>query len=230
MNNNILECSFCYYSFSIDYPHYKCDRLTVWGGKCTLQVCQACFIRWASGEIKSDNVGYKVLDCRCNNAIDFDNIKNIFPEEDFIKYDEALTKFALEKDKNVIYCPGKDCPNAFIRPKVKRNKRQCRKKICDNCETAFCCLCGELYTSEHAKMKCGPYKKWKEENDEDTISLKMFLSSRQDRFKPCPKCKRNVEKTQGCNDMRCTNCDTRFCWICKSVKNEYTCYTCRDNR
>jgi ariadne-1 len=231
--NNVLECSFCYYSFSKDFPHYKCDRINEWGSKCSIQVCQACFIRWASGKIKSDNIGYKILSCRCNKDISFDIIKSIFPKEDFIEYDEALTRFALEKSKNVIYCPGKDCPNAFIKPKIKRNKRQCRKTTCDMCETELCCLCGELYTLEHAKMKCGPYKKWKNANDEDTISLNNFLSSTtingHARFKPCPKCKRNVEKADGCNDMRCTNCDTRFCWVCKSIKEVYTCYTCRNN-
>ena len=232
-SKNTLECSVCYYYFSKDFPHYNCDRLTEWGSQCNMKVCQACFIKWASGQISSDNVGYRIMICKCNNNIDFMTIKGIFPEEEFIKYDNALTKIALERDKNVIYCPGNNCPNAYIKPKVKRTKRQCRKTSCETCQTTFCCLCGELYTTEHAKLKCGAYKKWKRENDEDTISLNEFLNSKgstgNKRFKSCPTCKRNVEKSDGCNDMRCTNCDTRFCWVCMSIKHAYFCSTCRNN-
>ena len=221
---NTKECSFCMYTFLNDYPHYTC---TMRQG-CRLNVCQACFIRWASGQIKSDNTGFTVLSCRCGNEIDYNVIKSIFPEDDFAKYDNALTRFALEREKNIIYCPGKDCPNIFIKPKLKKNKRQCRKTTCDNCETSFCCMCGDLYTEDHAKMKCGPYKKWKHENDKETIALDKFIKSEQSKgyIKPCPKCKRNVEKKGGCSDMKCTNCDTRFCWICLYIKNTASCFKC----
>jgi hypothetical protein len=225
---NTSECSFCLYSFSNDFPHYHC-KTPKFGGTCNLKVCQPCFVSWAAGQTKADNVGFRILKCRCETEIDIQTVKNIFPQDDFIKYDAALTKFALEKEKNIIYCPGKDCPNAYIRPKLKKTKRQCRKATCEHCDTDFCCLCGELYTLDHAKMKCGPYKKWKQENDDDSISLKTFIEKQSEIgvLKPCPSCKRNVEKTGGCNDMRCTNCDTRFCWECSSIKTELSCRECR---
>ena len=227
---NVLECTFCLYSFSNEFPHYHCMKMYQYNNNpCNLKVCQACFIRWIGGYIKADNVGFRQIQCRCGNDVEFSTVKQIFPAEDFVKYDAALTKFVLEKDKSIIYCPGKDCPNAFIKPKLKKAKRQCRKTTCDCCNTDLCCLCGELYTDEHAKMKCGLYKKWKQTNDEDTISLKRFIQNqtKTGNVKPCPSCKRNVEKTGGCNDMRCTNCNTRFCWVCTSIKTEMSCETCR---
>merc|ERR1740121_1868987 len=30
----------------------------------------------------------------------------------------------------------------------------------------------------------------------------------------CPKCKVRIMRSQGCNHMRCTNCDTHFCYRC----------------
>lgn len=221
---NTRECRFCLYTFANDYPHFRCNS-------CRLNVCQSCFIQWVSGKIKADNVGFTVLSCSCGNKIEYNTIKNIFPIDDFIKYDNALTRFALEKEKNIIYCPGKDCPNIFIKPKLKKTKRQCRKATCDHCETSFCCLCGDLYTLDHSKMKCGEYKKWKHENDDETKALEKFFKSERDRgyIKPCPNCKRNVEKKGGCSDMKCTNCDTRFCWICLNIKTGASCLKCAES-
>jgi hypothetical protein len=216
---NIRECGYCLYTFSTDYPHYYCVD-------CQQTVCQVCFVRWTSGHIHADNFGFRTLSCRCGQDIDYNEVKSIFPPDEFEKYDAALMRFALEKDKNVLYCPGKDCPNAFIKPKLSKTKRQCRKTTCANCDTSFCCLCGELYTADHAKMKCGPYKKWKRENDKDTMAMMTYMKSQVFSTKSCPKCKRNVEKIGGCSDMTCTNCDTRFCWNCLSIKTQASCQKC----
>jgi hypothetical protein len=38
-------------------------------------------------------------------------------------------------------------------------------------------------------------------------------------YKKCPRCSVIIEKNEGCNQMKCTNCNYEFCWLCLE---EYT--------
>ena len=38
-------------------------------------------------------------------------------------------------------------------------------------------------------------------------------------YKQCPSCNVIIEKNEGCNQMKCTNCSFEFCWLCLE---EYT--------
>lgn len=224
---NAKECAFCYHHFHEDMPHFSCNDLHRTGSR--FAVCQPCFFAWLHGENNADNVGFRTIRCNCGTTIAHQEIKNILAEDQFQQYDKAITNTALEGMTNIIYCPGPDCPNAFIKPKLSR-KRQCRKAVCEEgeggCGTVFCCLCGEEYTKEHQRMKCGPYRKWKMQNDEDTRSLQAWKRSRieQELVMPCPRCKRDVEKNGGCRSMKCTNCHCNFCWNCgEEFQRQYQC-------
>ena len=78
-------------------------------------------------------------------------------------------------------------------------------------------------------MNCGKYKIWKEQNDDDVININNWLKNKDD-VKNCPSCKRIVERSTGCDDMHCTNCDARFCWRCLTTKKGYFCETCNPRR
>ena len=219
---NTSNCVVCYYTFSNDLPHISCRELH--GGDTDYAVCQECFYQWLHGEINSDNIGFRSrVNCICNMSFTHQQIKDVLDPEQFVRFDTAMTKSRLEQMKDIIYCPGADCPVVYVKPKRKRTKRQCRKAVCDEedggCGTMFCCMCGEEYTKEHQRMKCGPYKKWKKKNDGDTIAMDKWRTSQreQENILSCPRCKRDVEKNGGCRSMRCTNCRCNFCWNCGEV-------------
>jgi hypothetical protein len=215
---NTKTCSICLFTFSDEMPHADCWEMH---GKFPERpndiVCQPCFFDWIYGK-QRDNIGFKPISCDCGKKFTHQQVKNILDPDQFIQYDTAITKCALENMKTIVYCPGVDCPNAYVKPKRKHRKRQCRKAVCDECHTPFCCLCGSLYTTEHQRMKCAPFKKWKESNDDDTIALNAWRKSRieQNFVQPCPSCKHDIEKNSGCRSMTCTNCLVSFCWICST--------------
>jgi hypothetical protein len=223
-NANVAECNFCAYTFHRDMPHLSCKMIHNNPQSARFEICQACFYQWIHGEVRSDNVGFQRRRCACGTVISFDDVKNILSPYQFEMYDEAMTKAMLEKDPKVLYCPGTDCGNAFYKPK--KTKRPCRRAECDECKTLLCCQCGELYTKDHQRMKCGPYKKWKQTHDAETIAMKQWKdsASAQGKVKKCPGCRRDVEKNVGCNGMKCTNCRTRFCWACnKRIDSQNRC-------
>lgn len=217
-----LTCSFCTYDFNVALPHFSCRDNHEGGVPTSFTLCQPCFFDWIHGEVASDNVGFQPRRCHCSLPITHAQIQSVLDADQFAAYDKATVKMALLTDPHVLFCPGVDCDNAYFKPK-RSTKRQCRKASCDQCETEFCCLCGELYTDEHKRMKCGPYKKWKRTHDEDTIALEKWRKTKQVEVKACPGCKKDVERTSGCNSMRCTNCSTKFCWACggKKKKDQY---------
>lgn len=45
-------------------------------------------------------------------------------------------------------------------------------------------------------------------------------------YKQCPKCSIIIEKNEGCNQLRCINCDFEFCWLCmrKYTNDHYAMY------
>ena len=191
---NVLDCVFCYYSFHRDLPHFSCDEHhQQHRQKQRLRyddICQACFFRWIHGEFAADNVGFVKRRCGCGALISHEVVKAVLDPAQFEAYDRAMTHATLSRDKRVLYCPGVDCMNAFYKPK--RTKRPCRRSVCADCETVFCCQCGELYTEQHQRMKCGPYKRWKRTHDEETIAMERWRQSEYLDVKPCPGCKRDV--------------------------------------
>ena len=66
-------------------------------------------------------------------------------------------------------------------------------------------------TSPHfLQVNCATVKKWLVKNSAESENLNWILAN----TKACPKCKRPIEKNQGCMHMSCSQCSHQFCWLC----------------
>ena len=122
-----------------------------------------------------------------------DEIKrNILRKERQIYYgneEEKEEKEEEEEEKKINYickCPSEDC-RGFVNS---RNHKCgiCSKEICKDCQT--------LLEDEH---KC-------DQNIIDSVKLLKKDS------KQCPSCHTTIFKTEGCDQMFCTQCNTAFSW------------------
>ena len=75
---------------------------------------------------------------------------------------------------------------------------------CDNCQRTYC----YEHANAHPNMTCEVYEKSKAGETAQNRTLIDLIS------KPCPGCNVFVEKSGGCNHMKCSNCGKAFCWLC----------------
>ncbi|KFK31186.1 hypothetical protein AALP_AA6G079700 [Arabis alpina] len=82
----------------------------------------------------------------------------------------------------------------------------------------------EKYDSEeaHSPVDCETVAQWILKNSDESENTNWILAN----TKPCPKCKRSIEKNKGCMHMTCTPpCQHQFCWMCLDPWKS-SCYRC----
>ena len=84
----------------------------------------------------------------------------------------------------------------------------CKKGYCLSCRVEF-----------HAGQTCIEYKRSNTIDASDEAFLKFVKGKK---FKTCPHCKHWVEKTQGCDHMRC-KCGKEFCYKCGGIYGKCEC-------
>ena len=67
------------------------------------------------------------------------------------------------------------------------------------------------------QVDCATVKRWLIKNSAESENLNWILAH----TKQCPKCKRPIEKNQGCMHMTCSQCRYEFCWLCQGAWAEH---------
>ena len=68
-----------------------------------------------------------------------------------------------------------------------------------------------------AQVDCETVSRWIVKNSAESENLNWILAN----TKQCPKCKRPIEKNQGCMHMTCSQCRFEFCWLCQGAWAEH---------
>eukprot|EP00573_Skeletonema_grethae_P008945 CAMPEP_0201692226 /NCGR_PEP_ID=MMETSP0578-20130828/5187_1 /ASSEMBLY_ACC=CAM_ASM_000663 /TAXON_ID=267565 /ORGANISM="Skeletonema grethea, Strain CCMP 1804" /LENGTH=605 /DNA_ID=CAMNT_0048177575 /DNA_START=9 /DNA_END=1826 /DNA_ORIENTATION=+ len=80
---------------------------------------------------------------------------------------------------------------------------------CRSCTTEFC----YFHSNAHQGKSCFAYHNETLQADRTNIEF----ATRVLRAKPCPNCGISVSKEGGCNQMKCSSCNTNFCWLCSEI-------------
>ncbi|KAL7721492.1 RBR-type E3 ubiquitin transferase [Entamoeba marina] len=190
----VLECDICYDEMDISF----CYRNPI----CGHSYCLPCIREYVTDQINKANTIVKCPNANCSQVIPFNDLVNcgiINNQQTYDKYLNTLTRLHLETDPDVRYC--EKCGNVMIGEKGITMMR------CSKCKYAFCFKCKEPW---HADFTCEEYKQWKLDHAKGDNAYADFLRNH---TKPCPKCKKPIEKSGGCNHMTCA-CGYHFCWVC----------------
>ncbi|GLT27961.1 hypothetical protein SLA2020_029240 [Shorea laevis] len=198
-----MTCGIC-------FEPYPCDRLR--NAACGHPFCDSC---WAGyiGTAINDGPGCLMLRCpdpSCSAAVGQDMIDVLASDEDRKKYSRYFIRSYVEDNRKKKWCPAPGCDYAvdFIVGSGSYDVT-CR------CSYSFCWSCTE---EAHRPVYCGTVAKWILKNSAESENMNWILAN----SKPCPKCKRPIEKNQGCMHITCTPpCKFEFCWLCLGAWSEH---------
>ncbi|CAM6037537.1 unnamed protein product [Sphagnum compactum] len=167
--------------------------------------CNSCWTGYIHTAI-NDGPGCLSLRCAdppCEAIVGEDLVYDLVSEDDRRKYSRYLLRSYVEDNRKVKWCPAPGCEYAveFIRG-IGSYDLVCK------CGHSFCWNCRE---EAHRPVDCETVNKWILKNCAESENMNWILAN----SKPCPKCKRPIEKNQGCMHITCTPpCKFEFCWLC----------------
>ncbi|KAL3581729.1 hypothetical protein D5086_016061 [Populus alba] len=198
-----MTCGIC-------FETYPSDRLRA--AVCGHPFCNSCWAGYISTAI-NDGPGCLVLRCpdpSCNAAVGQDMINVLTSNEDSDRYSRYFIRSYIEDNRKTKWCPAPGCDYAvdFIVGSGSYDV------IC-RCAYSFCWNCTE---EAHRPVDCATVAKWILKNSAESENMNWILAN----SKPCPKCKRPIEKNQGCMHITCTPpCKFEFCWLCLGAWSDH---------
>ncbi|THU70816.1 hypothetical protein C4D60_Mb08t28980 [Musa balbisiana] len=195
-NARELTCGIC-------FENYPRDCMN--SASCGHPFCWACWRGYISTSI-SDGPGCLMLRCpdpSCSAAVGQNIVELLATDEDKEKYSHYLLRSYVEDNRKIKWCPAPGCEFA-----VEYVIGSGNYDICCSCSYNFCWNCTE---EAHRPVDCVTVAKWILKNSAESENMNWILAN----SKPCPKCKRPIEKNQGCMHITCTPpCKFEFCWLC----------------
>ncbi|KAL1535258.1 RBR-type E3 ubiquitin transferase [Salvia divinorum] len=140
----------------------------------------------------NDGPGCLVLRCpnpSCGAAAGQDMIDKLASHEDKEKYRRYLLRSYVEDSCKIKWCPAPGCDSA-----VEYVVGSGSYDVTCSCSYSFCWNCAE---EAHRPVDCETVAKWVLKNSAESENMNWILAN----SKPCPKCKRPIEKNQGCMHM-----------------------------
>lgn len=233
---SIQLCPVCF----TDKPGSQCQRLI----NCGHIFCNTCLTDYMQLGITEGGVtSIRCMLHECSAEINPANVKSVVSDALYGRYDRLLLQKSLDGMSDVQYCPRQHCRCAVI------IDREHNLGSCQECGFSFCTCCRCTY---HGLEKCkfqiddmNKYMKGTEEEKEslrqrygkqkitDMVEYFQSINLIQESTVKCPKCQRCIEKTDGCNKMTCSQCNTFFCWMCGVMldrKNPYGHYGDKESK
>uniref|UniRef100_A0A0E0DFL2 RBR-type E3 ubiquitin transferase n=1 Tax=Oryza meridionalis TaxID=40149 RepID=A0A0E0DFL2_9ORYZ len=202
-NDRELTCGICF---------ENCPRTSMSAAACGHPFCSACWRGYISTSI-NDGPGCLMLRCpdpSCTAAVGQDMINSLADDEDREKYGRYLRRSYIEDNRKTKWCPAPGCEYA-----VEFVMGSGSYDVNCNCSYGFCWNCTE---EAHRPVDCATVSKWILKNSAESENMNWILAN----SKPCPKCKRPIEKNQGCMHITCTPpCKFEFCWLCLGPWSEH---------
>lgn len=171
---------------------------------CRKAVCDACLKLYVSSQVR---VAKSYISCpipECSGYLDEEVVISHLANEDVAKYRYFLELSQLDSST-------KPCPQCSEFTSLKNQNHSHSehkyKILCSNCQFVWCFKC---HAPWHDGVKCREYRK----GDKLLRNWASVIEHGQRNAQKCPQCKIHIQRTEGCDHMTCTQCNTNFCYRC----------------
>ncbi|XP_078505064.1 E3 ubiquitin-protein ligase RNF217 [Lissotriton helveticus] len=175
---------------------------------CKKAVCEECLKRYLGSQVQLGQTEIKCPITECTEHLEETTILYYLPHDDIIKY-----KYFLELSRSD--SGTKPCPQCKHFTTLRRKghiptpaKVENKFKIqCPSCQFVWCFKC---HSPWHEGVNCKEYKK----GDKLLRHWANEIEHGQRNAQKCPRCKIHIQRTEGCDHMTCSQCNTNFCYRC----------------
>lgn len=183
---------------------------------CSHRVCKDCVTQHCRVAIVDERKHEITCPARkCSAVVDYDTIRKSVSDETLIAKLDALIcaaaletelRFACSNSLRVVPLTELCCRNTKNGIRCATCKTLCEKNTsnntfyCFSCDSTFCAKCHEL---EHF-----------DDSDCGAAQIEEAMKELGVEFTRCPQCGVTIEKTDGCDCVRCFSCKRKFCFRC----------------
>ena len=156
----------------------------------------------------------------CNHVIEIHDVG--IPDHLEIYFSMVYIFYILYSKDNIYICLNENCDKL---QKIDKNSGN-TEFTCESCSYNWCYICNS--TPYHKNKTCIEYE-LEQDNTETGVLLREKIKN--GIYKHCPVCKTITEKETNengnyisCNKIVCSNCNVKWCWICKEKEISYSHY------
>lgn len=171
---------------------------------CRKAVCEECLKRYTSSQVQ---LGRSDIICpitECSGFLEESVVVSHLANDEVAKYRYFLELGQLDAST-------KPCPQCSqftsLKTRTPSRAEQKYKIECSTCRFVWCFKC---HAPWHEGLKCRDYRR----GDKQLHHWASVIEHGQRNAQRCPRCKIHIQRTEGCDHMTCTQCNTNFCYRC----------------
>ncbi|XP_057678598.1 probable E3 ubiquitin-protein ligase RNF217 [Corythoichthys intestinalis] len=171
---------------------------------CRKLVCDECLTLYVTSQVQEAKASIRCPISECSGMLENAAVESWLGPEDVLRYRYFLELSQL--DSSTKPCPRCRRFTSLERASPARSEQK-YKIQCSDCQFVWCFKC---HAPWHQGIKCRDYRK----GDKQLRSWACVIERGQRNAQKCPKCMIHIQRTEGCDHMVCTQCNTNFCYRC----------------